>query len=84
MFNAETLIIGLLAGLIGIGSTLLLLIPGNYLIHYISNNYAINAKLPIAGALILIILSVFLTLIGGILPSKKAAKEDPVKALRQE
>ncbi len=84
VFNAETLIIGLLAGLIGIGSTLLLLIPGNYLIHYISNNYAINAKLPIAGALILIILSVFLTLIGGILPSKKAAKEDPVKALRQE
>ena len=84
VFNAETFIIGLLAGLLGIGITLLLLIPGNMVIHHIAGNNSLNAALPIEGAIILIILSVVLTLIGGLIPSKKAAQEDAVTALRSE
>lgn len=84
VFNAETFIIGLLAGLLGIGITLLLLIPGNMLIHEIAGNMSVSATLPIAGAVILIVLSVILTLIGGLIPSKKAAQEDPVTALRTD
>lgn len=84
VFNAETFIIGLGAGAIGIGLTLLLLIPGNQLIHSIAGQNNISAALPIPAAIILIMLSVILTLIGGIIPSKKAAKEDPVTALRTE
>ncbi|WP_028042944.1 ABC transporter ATP-binding protein/permease [Candidatus Stoquefichus massiliensis] len=84
VFNAETFIIGLLAGLLGIGITLLLLIPGNMLIHEIAGNVSVSATLPVAGAVILIVLSVILTLIGGLIPSKKAAQEDPVTALRTE
>ncbi len=84
VFNAETFIIGLLAGLLGVGISLLLLIPGNYLIHVISGNKEVNAYLPIQSGLILIILSVVLTLIGGIIPSRKAAKSDPVTALRTD
>ncbi len=84
VFNAETFIIGLLAGVIGIAVTLLLLIPGNALIHAISDNNDINAILPAAGAVALIIISVILTLIGGLIPSKSAAKKDPVTALRTE
>ena len=84
VFNAETFITGLLAGLIGIGVTLLLLIPGNALIHTLAGNTDVNAVLPIQGAVILILLSVVLTMIGGIIPSNKAAKSDPVKALRTE
>lgn len=84
VFNAETFIIGLLAGLFGIGITLLLLIPGNMLIHSISGNYDINAVLPMISGVILVLLSVFLTLIGGLIPSRKAAQEDPVTALRTE
>ena len=84
VFNAETFIIGLLAGLLGIGITLILLIPGNMLIHQIAGNTMVSATLPIAGGVILIVLSVILTLIGGIIPSKKAAQEDPVTALRTE
>ncbi|MBQ3394605.1 MAG: ABC transporter ATP-binding protein/permease [Oscillospiraceae bacterium] len=84
VFNAETFIIGLLAGVIGIIVTLLLLIPGNAIIHAISGNNDINAILPVAGAIALIIISVILTLIGGIIPSKSAAKKDPVTALRTE
>ena len=64
--------------------TLLLLIPGNALIHAISGNYSVNAILPVTGAVALIIISVILTLIGGIIPSKSAAKKDPVTALRTE
>ena len=82
VFNAETFIIGLCAGVIGIGLTLLLLIPGNALIHKIAGQDNINAVLPVLPAIILIILSVVLTLIGGLIPSKKAAKSDPVTALR--
>ena len=84
VFNAETFIIGLFSGLMGIGITLLLLIPINEIIHAIADNTSINAVLPLNGAVILVILSVILTLIGGLIPSKKAAKKDPVTALRTE
>lgn len=84
VFNAETFIIGLCAGLIGIGLTLLLLIPGNALIHHLADTDNINAFLPAGYAVILIALSVFLTLLGGLIPSRKAAKSDPVTALRTE
>ena len=84
VFNAETFIIGLLAGLIGIGMTHLILIPGNMLIHHLTDNPDVSAFLPVRSALILIALSVFLTILGGLLPSRKAANSDPVAALRTE
>ena len=84
VFNAETFIIGALAGLIGVGITLLLLIPTNKIIYSISNGANVKAALPPVAAIVLIALSIILTLIGGIIPSKKAAKEDPVLALRSE
>ena len=84
IFNAETFIVGLFAGLIGIGVSLFLLIPINSIIHAVTGNPDIVAVLPIPAAIVLIILSVILTLIGGIIPSKKAAKKDPVLALRTE
>lgn len=84
VFNAETFIIGLLAGVLGIVITLLLLIPGNMLIHNIAGTTNVNAQLPVMGAVILITLSVILTLIGDLIPSRKAAKSDPVTALRSE
>lgn len=84
VFNAETFITGLLAGLIGVGVSLLLLIPGNQLIHHFAGNTQVNAQLPFAAAVILIVLSIILTMIGGFIPAKKAAKSDPVKALRTE
>ena len=82
IFNAETFIVGLFAGVIGIGVTLLLLIPINLVIHSINTD--ITAVLPFTGGAILVILSVILTLIGGLIPSKAAAKKDPVLALRSE
>ena len=84
LFNAETFIIGLFAGLIGIIITLLALIPANIVIHNIADTTAVNASLPPVAGIVLIILSVILTLLGGIVPSKKAAKEDPVTALRTD
>ena len=84
VFNAETFIIGLFAGLIGIVITLLALIPANRIIHEIAGTTAVNASLPPVAGIVLIILSVILTLLGGIVPSKKAAKEDPVTALRTD
>jgi len=84
IFNAETFIVGLFAGLLGIAVSLLLLIPINSIIHTVTGNLAITAVLPTAGAITLVILSVVLTLIGGIIPSKQAAKKDPVLALRTE
>ncbi len=84
VFNAETFIIGLCAGLLGIIITLLLLIPGNALIHHLAGTSNINAVLQPVPALVLILLSVILTLIGGLIPSRKAAKSDPVTALRTE
>ena len=82
IFNSETFIIGLFSGLLGIGITLLLLIPINLIIHSINTD--ITAVLPFTGGIILVILSVILTLIGGLIPSKAAAKKDPVSALRTE
>ncbi len=84
VFNAETFMIGLCSGLIGIGITLLLLIPGNMLIQHLTNNPDIVAQLPAMNGVVLIGLSVVLTLIGGLIPAKKAAKKDPVIALRSE
>ena len=84
VFNAETFIIGLCAGLIGIGLSLLVLIPGNMLIHFLAGTDNVSAVLPVVPAVILILLSIVLTLIGGIIPSRKAAKSDPVTALRTE
>lgn len=84
VFNAETFIIGLCAGLIGIGLTLLILIPGNILIHHLAGTADISAVLPVFPAVILILLSILLTLVGGLIPSRKAAKSDPVTALRTE
>lgn len=84
VFNAETFIIGFCAGIMGIGITLLLLVPGNQIIHSIAGRTDINAVLPAGYAAVLIVLSVFLTLLGGLIPSKKAAKSDPVTALRTE
>ena len=84
VFNAETFIIGFCAGAMGIIISLLLLIPGNALIHYLAGTDAVNAVLPVRPAVILILLSVVLTLIGGLIPSRKAAMSDPVTALRTE
>ena len=84
VFNAETFIIGFCAGAMGIIISLLLLIPGNALIHYLAGTDVVNAVLPVRPAVILILLSVVLTLIGGLIPSRKAAKSDPVTALRTE
>lgn len=84
VFNAETFIIGLCSGLIGVGITLLLNIPINHIIHSLTDNTAINAQLPSQSAIILIVLSMALTLIGGLIPSRQAAKKDPVIALRSE
>lgn len=84
VFNAETFIIGLCAGLIGIGVSLLLLLPGNAVIHALTGSTSINAILPVGGAAVLVLLSMLLTLIGGLIPAKKAARQDPVAALRSE
>jgi putative ABC transport system permease protein len=84
VFNAETFIIGLCSGLLGVGITLLLLIPGNAIIHAVTESTAVNAVLPIGSAVILVLLSMGLTLIGGFIPAKKAARKDPVTALRSE
>ena len=69
---------------IGVGSTLLLNFPINQIIHNLTDNTDINAQLPIQNALILVALSMILTLIGGFIPAKQAAKKDPVIALRTE
>lgn len=84
VFNAETFIIGLFSGLMGVGITLLILIPSNMLIHTLAGSEEISASLPPVAAAILVVLSVLLTLIGGLIPSKKAARRDPVTALRTE
>lgn len=83
VFNAETMIVGLVAGIIGIGFTLLLNIPINIIIKKFSGISGV-AVLPLEGALILIAISVFLTLIAGLIPARVASKKDPVIALRTE
>ena len=84
IFNAETFIIGLLSGTIGIGISLVLLVFINQLIHRLTGNPDITAVLPLISSIILICLSVVLTLIGGLIPSRIASKKDPVEALRTE
>ena len=84
VFNAETFIVGLLAGVLGVAVALLILIPGNALIHSLTNNPNVNAVLPAFGGIALVIISVVLTVIGGLIPSGKAARKDPVAALRSE
>ena len=84
IFNAETFIIGLLSGFIGVGISSLLTIPINNLIHKLTDVYDINAILNLKPALILVLISVLLTMLAGFIPSKKAAKQDPVVALRSE
>ncbi|MCR5174762.1 MAG: ABC transporter ATP-binding protein/permease [Oscillospiraceae bacterium] len=84
IFNAETFIIGLLAGLLGVGISLLLIIPINMIVHRLAKMNSINAVLPAAAAGILVLLSVGLTMLGGLIPSRKASRQDPVLALRSE
>ena len=84
MFNAETVIIGFTSGTLGVLITYLLCIPSNLILHQVTGINNLNAILPIPVALILIGISVLLTLIAGIIPSKSAAKKDPVVALRTE
>ena len=84
VFNAETFIIGCCAGLLGIGISLLATIPMNIIIERFSGIAGLNARLPVLSSIILILLSIFITIIGGLLPAKKAAKKDPVIALRTE
>ena len=83
VFNAETFIIGLCAGLLGIGVTLLLNIPINMIIKAVTDISGI-AKLPTVGAIILVVISMVLTIIAGLIPAKMASKKDPVEALRTE
>ena len=83
VFNAETLIIGFVAGAIGIGTTLLLNIPINIIIKHFTD-IATASRLPAIGGIILVIISMILTLIAGVIPSRIAAKKDPVIALRSE
>ena len=84
VFNAETFIIGLCSGIIGVGVTWLLIFPINRVIHALTGNMDINAVLPAKAALVLVVLSMILTIIGGLIPSRKAAQKDPVIALRTE
>jgi putative ABC transport system permease protein len=83
LFNAETFIIGLLAGLIGVGATYVISAIVNVILKPLIN-YSSIASLPITDAIALVIISVLLTLISGLIPSRSAAKKDPVVALRTE
>ena len=84
IFNAETIIVGLCAGVIGIVVSLLLLIPINAILFHLTKIAALKAKLPIISGFVLILISIFLTFIAGLIPSGMAAKRDPVEALRTE
>ena len=84
MFNAETIIIGLAAGLLGIGVSYLICIPINIILYALTGIANLKAILPIGAAAILVLISTLLTLISGLIPSRSAAKKDPVVALRTE
>ncbi len=84
VFNAETLIVGLCAGLVGIGITLLLTIPINAILLHFTGLVGLRAMLPWEGGVILVVISALLTIIAGLIPARVAAKKDPVEALRTE
>ena len=84
VFNAETFIIGALAGAFGIGITLLLQIPINHIIRTLADQDGIRAFLPPGAGAVLVGLCVLLTFVGGFIPSRQAARQDPVAALRSE
>lgn len=83
VFNAETLIVGTVAGILGIGITILINIPINLIIEKITNVHTLS-KLPCIGAIFLILISIFLTVIAGLIPARMASKKDPVESLRSE
>ena len=83
VFNAETFIVGLIAGILGIGITVLLNIPITKII-YVVTGVSINVTLPVMGGVILVLISMVLTIIAGLIPAKMASKRDPVEALRTE
>ena len=83
VFNAETFIVGLGAGILGIGVTLLLNIPINIIIKAVTDIGGL-ASLPVVGGIILVVISMLLTVIAGLIPAKMASKKDPVEALRTE
>lgn len=84
VFNAETFIVGLTAGLLGVGVTGLLLIPINAALHHFVKSVIVSASFPTVGAVVLVILSVVLTFFAGLIPSGIASRKDPVEALRSE
>ena len=84
VFNAETMIIGTAAGLIGVIGTVLLCIPINAIIHALSGISNVSAQMPLTAGVILVVISIVLTLISGLFPSRIASKKDPVEALRTE
>ncbi len=84
VFNAETFIVGLCAGLVGIGVSLLLTIPINAILLHFTGLVGLKAVLPVEGAVILVVISALLTIIAGLIPAKVAARKDPVEALRTE
>ena len=84
IFNAETFIIGLLSGVIGVGFSYLVIPPINAVLHHFTGDIPLSAELALGTALFLIALSIALTLIGGLIPARAAAKKDPVEALRSE
>ncbi len=84
LFNAETAIIGFTSGLIGVSITVLLCVPINYVMHLVTEIDSLSVYLPVKTGVILVTVSVLLTLIAGVIPSKSAARKDPVEALRSE
>ena len=83
VFNAETLIVGLFSGLLGIGVTVLLNIPVNIIVHGLTGVKNVSV-LPLVGGLALVLISVILTVTAGLIPAKMASRKDPVEALRSE
>ena len=84
VFNAETLIVGFAAGLLGIAITLLMILIANPIIQSLTGIPTLGAKLPFVAAVVLVLISMLLTFIAGLIPSRLASKKDPVEALRSE
>ena len=84
VFNAETMIVGLGAGILGIAITLALIIPINAILLHFTGIEGLKASLPVAGGVVLVAISTLLTMLAGLIPARGAAKKDPVEALRSE